>query len=46
MGAKLGAKEVNLIQRCEICDEIITDEDDFVEGRDEPSLCELCQERI
>jgi hypothetical protein len=34
-----------VIKRCEVCGSIITDEDeDFQVGKDDPDLCELCQE--
>lgn len=32
------------IQRCEECGEVISGEEDFKAGRDDPNLCELCNE--
>lgn len=34
---------LSLVRRCRLCDQVITDEDDFNPG-DDPELCELCQE--
>lgn len=35
---------MSAIKRCNICNHIIGDDEDFIEGKDDPDLCELCNE--
>jgi hypothetical protein len=33
---------MSLIKRCKVCNRIIGDDEDLIEGKDDPELCELC----
>lgn len=35
---------IESIKRCEVCNSIISNDEDFQKGKDDPDLCELCQE--
>lgn len=35
---------MSTVKRCAECGDIITDDMDYVEGKDDPDLCDICNE--